>query len=62
MTSEGLAEIFEGDLTDTWAEKCPLMLMGGRATLFSMRRLGAEFFSNLLCNFFVIEHIPYRMD
>ena len=31
MTSEGLGEMFEGDSADMYAEKFPLMLMGGRA-------------------------------
>ena len=31
MTSEGLAEMFEGDSADMCAGKFPLILMGGRA-------------------------------
>ena len=31
MTSEGLGEMFEGDSADKWAEKFPLMSIGGRA-------------------------------
>ena len=29
MTSEGLGEMFEGDSADTYAEKFPLVSMGG---------------------------------
>ena len=31
MTSEGLWEMFEGDLVDTFAEKLTILSMGGRA-------------------------------
>ena len=38
MTAEGVVEIFKGDFVDTFATKFPLMLMGGRGTLSSVRR------------------------
>jgi hypothetical protein len=42
MTSEGLGEVFKGDFTDTYAGKCPLVLMGGRMNPSSVRRRGAR--------------------
>ena len=38
MTSEGLAEMFEGDSADMCAGKFPLVLMGGTSEQSSVRR------------------------
>ena len=42
MTSEGLVEMFEGDLADMFAEKYPLVMMRGQANPSSVRSGGAS--------------------
>ena len=41
MTCEGLGKIFEGDSADMFAEKFPLVSMGGRAEGLVCADLGA---------------------
>ena len=42
MTSERLGEMFKGDSADMCAGKFPLVSMGGRADMSSVRRRGAR--------------------
>ena len=42
MTSEGLAEMFEGDSADAGAGKFPLVSMGGRAVGLASADPGAR--------------------
>ena len=40
ITSEGLGEISEGDFSEIYAEKYPIVSMGGRVDLSTVRRWG----------------------